>query len=697
LKEKFKIQEEKEKKMDGEKKQSSLTRKGELLACSRKRREERMRILPKRDVSFRHICIIRIEIIALLFFLICGAAQAYDWPMFRNDPHHTGCTNENIKDLKLLWRFETEDSIWSSPAIVRGKVFIGSLDHNIYCLDENNGKLVWLYKTEGWVISSPAVADGKVVVGSLDGYIYCLDANTGALIWRFMSGPTHSSPTIKDGKVFVGSDYDKVYCLNLSTGEVIWEYKTDDDVKSSPAVADGKVFVGASDGYVYCIDEQSGSLIWKYRTANDIESSPAVAKGKVFIGSNDDWVYCLDASDGNLIWRYKTKGDVVSSPAVSDGKVFICSKDATASFRAPKGKIYCFDASHGDLIWDYETEGDIVSSPAVADGKVFIGSRDGKLYCFDENKGNIIWTYETENEICSSPAIADSKVFICSRDHRIYCFGASYFNKPPVIMPIGDKEVNEGELLMFKVNAIDVDNDTLIFSAENMPEGAEFENGTFRWTPSHDQAGNYTVVFVVSDGKGEDRETVNIEVINVSPSSSPVLIQPGDREKKTRTHTYIYQDQTPSPIPTTTPTPALLPPTPTVPPPVSQIQTHISSQSLNPSSSPSPTPSPATSIFNLIAPLIIITFCAALLTLYKKVKKWKAGRATIKKITREYEAKKGKILQIIDNIIRDEYNKYTKERFTELKNAIESDELEKVKKYIIEFERRLSEVLQYNV
>jgi len=232
------------------------------------------------------------------------------------------------------------------------------------------------------VWSSPAVADGKVFVGSYDGKVYCLNASDGALIWNYTTGDVFSSPAVVDGKVYVGSYDGKVYCLDASDGTPIWNYTIGLFVISSPAVVDGKVYVGSSlglsDGKVYCLDASDGTPIWNYTTGNMVWSSPAVVDGKVYVGSHDGKVYCLNASAASMtpdereIWNYTT-GVGTSSPAVADGKVYVGSWD---------NKTYCLDASDGTPIWNYTTGGSVGSSPAVADGMVFIGSSDGKVYAF---------------------------------------------------------------------------------------------------------------------------------------------------------------------------------------------------------------------------------------------------------------------------------------------------------------------------
>ena len=50
------------------------------------------------------------------------------------------------------------------------------MDNYLYAEDAESGGLLWHYETGDWVISSPAVVDGVVYVGSVDNYLYALDA-----------------------------------------------------------------------------------------------------------------------------------------------------------------------------------------------------------------------------------------------------------------------------------------------------------------------------------------------------------------------------------------------------------------------------------------------------------------------------------------------------------------------------------------
>ena len=128
-------------------------------------------------------------------------------------------------------------------------------------MDVQTGKQIWDYPTVLSVLSSPAVADDKVFFGSWDKAVYCLDANTGSLVWRYRTdGPVLSSATIAGGLVFIGSDDWRIYALDEKTGNPVWAYKTGSNVKSTPAVVNGRLYVGSEDGYVYCFGQGEGIL-----------------------------------------------------------------------------------------------------------------------------------------------------------------------------------------------------------------------------------------------------------------------------------------------------------------------------------------------------------------------------------------------------------------------------------------------------
>ena len=97
-------------------------------------------------------------------------------------------------------------------------------------------------------------------------------------------------------------------------------------------------------------------------------------------------------------------------------------------------------------------------------------------------------------------------------------------NQSPVLSFIGDRSVDENDLLEFTISATDPDGDTLTYSAATkLPDGTTLEDNKFSWTPSYTQAeaGPYKVIFKVTDGKFTDSEEITINVRNTN--RKPVL------------------------------------------------------------------------------------------------------------------------------------------------------------------------------
>ena len=97
-------------------------------------------------------------------------------------------------------------------------------------------------------------------------------------------------------------------------------------------------------------------------------------------------------------------------------------------------------------------------------------------------------------------------------------FALSREENPPVLAPIGDKDVTEGQLLQFSVSATAPAETIVTFSVANLPPGASFDPETqlFTWTPEAGDAGTYPEIqFTVTDNGSPpltDSEAITITV-----------------------------------------------------------------------------------------------------------------------------------------------------------------------------------------
>lgn len=109
------------------------------------------------------------------------------------------------------WSYQAGSDVFSSPAVSsEEKIYIGSLDKNIYSLN-SDGSLAWSYETFDFVRSSPSIgSDGRVYVGSDDNLLYVFDE---PLTPTPTTTPTAPTPTptpplgIEPGELHAGESF----------------------------------------------------------------------------------------------------------------------------------------------------------------------------------------------------------------------------------------------------------------------------------------------------------------------------------------------------------------------------------------------------------------------------------------------------------------------------------------------------------
>jgi len=105
-------------------------------------------------------------------------------------------------------------------------------------------------------------------------------------------------------------------------------------------------------------------------------------------------------------------------------------------------------------------------------------------------------------------------------------------DQAPVLLPVGEQTVAQGQTLTVPLQATDPDGDSLLYSAANLPVGATFDPvaGVLTWTPNLFQSGTFNnIILSVSDGNLTASSTLTIDVtaINQAPVLVPLVEQDG--------------------------------------------------------------------------------------------------------------------------------------------------------------------------
>jgi len=73
------------------------------------------------------------------------------------------------------------DTAFFVSAVGNMVYFGSSVTDSVHCLDGRTGRQKWFFTTNGPVRYPPSYYEGKLYFGSDDGYVYCIDADDGSL------------------------------------------------------------------------------------------------------------------------------------------------------------------------------------------------------------------------------------------------------------------------------------------------------------------------------------------------------------------------------------------------------------------------------------------------------------------------------------------------------------------------------------
>jgi polyvinyl alcohol dehydrogenase (cytochrome) len=237
-----------------------------------------------------------------------------------------GLTAADIPDLELKWAFGLPNSAsaYAQPAVVFGRVFIGSDTGYIYALDARTGCIHWSFKAKHGVRNAMTVAPIKgrqaVFFGDLRSNVYALDARSGKQIWtrhvedEYTTRMT-AAPTYYAGRLYVPlSSFEEfsaatvtfeccrsrgaVAALDASTGRMLWKtYVVPDPPRPQYRNSRGVQRWGPA-----------GGAVWNSPTVDPVRHA-------VYFGTGDGTTYpAIDTSDavmavdmdtGGVLWTYQ--------------------------------------------------------------------------------------------------------------------------------------------------------------------------------------------------------------------------------------------------------------------------------------------------------------------------------------------------------------------------------------------------------
>ncbi len=279
--------------------------------------------------------------------------------------------------------------------------------------------------------SQPAVVDGRLFVGSMTGTLYALDADTGCTRWSFhAASPIRAGATLGESNntpaVFFGDTSANIYALNAQNGELIWKTHPVDHyaaiASSAPRYYNGIVYQSFSSfeevlggnpkfecctfrGSVVALDARTGAKLWQTFTIPEaakptiknqagtqqygpsgagIWSTPTIdeQRGVLYVGTGDNYsdpptatsdaILAMDLKTGKLLWS----AQVTANDAYNNGCAIPVPADCPQSHGA--------DSDFG--------QPPILVSLGTGKRALVIAQKSGMVHALDpDDKGKVLW------------------------------------------------------------------------------------------------------------------------------------------------------------------------------------------------------------------------------------------------------------------------------------------------------------------
>ena len=327
------------------------------------------------------------------------------------------------------------------PVVIAGDslYFGSSTEHTVNCLNASTGQTNWSFFTDGPVRMAPTVYQGKVYAGSDDGAVYCLEAASGRLVWKTTpAGATNylvpndgqfvspfgvrSGVAVDQGVAYFASGFfpnEGVYlcAVDAETGQQNatrhWQRRLVNQAAFQGYIllSPSRVYLPGSRSNPFYFDRLTGATLGQVSGAmgtfallagNSFLFGPA-ARGGAQISETGDSVANYN---GNCMVVTATQSYLLSDNAltamdrVSRTQVwrqtvaypYALILAGQVLFAGGENEVAAFAAASGEKLWAASVQGRAYDL-AVAGGKLYISTDEGFIHCFleDQSRKQSLW------------------------------------------------------------------------------------------------------------------------------------------------------------------------------------------------------------------------------------------------------------------------------------------------------------------
>jgi outer membrane protein assembly factor BamB/predicted phosphodiesterase len=285
---------------------------------------------------------------------------------------------------RVLWRAATEGPVLSTPVLAAGRIVLASGDGKVRALSPD-GELAWTTDLGAPVYSDLVAHGDEVLACDLEGFLHVLDARSGAREKhvKLAQGPIESTPLVVGETLFQGAWDARVHALSLATLEERWAVETDgpraQKAKKYYSPADAPLAVSLEtllacdrDARLTFLDLRTGE-----REAGVEDAWAVAARGEAIFVKGTASVRRLDRS-AKTVWATPVRlGRTPAAPLVIEDRVWTTTDD---------GEVVVLDATTGAILRrERASPGELTLAPLGShQDLVYVGSLDGSLTALEK-------------------------------------------------------------------------------------------------------------------------------------------------------------------------------------------------------------------------------------------------------------------------------------------------------------------------
>jgi outer membrane protein assembly factor BamB len=258
-----------------------------------------------------------------------GRSMFFATPVLADSQLLVGDYDSNLHSLDPntgveRWVFSEANGDWiASPLVVNDMILAPNGDHNLYAL-AMNGSLLWKFTTENALWSRP-ISDGEFVYqASMDHNLYAINLRDGSKVWSLeLGGAVIYSPTLsEDGTIYISTLARNLLAIDAATGQVKWQRSFEENLWAQPALNDDRLYFGDLSGQVYALSSTDGSNIWTQNVGQPVTGQPTIMNTTVIFPTEEGSLIAMSLN-GDRLWSKTVEGKLYTGPVVSGDRLAV--------------------------------------------------------------------------------------------------------------------------------------------------------------------------------------------------------------------------------------------------------------------------------------------------------------------------------------------------------------------------------------